>query len=139
MVTALSKQARLILNFKTALDSHESMLESLELPGERLFGQDFVHYIHNIQGESKRVRNAIATKRSYLAELRDTNDSLLTSKQNEIMKIFTILAFVTFPLALIVEILGIPSEHNPILGSPHDFWIIVGLTLGIMLIMLGYF
>lgn len=139
MVTELGKVSRLMLNFKNAVDNHETMLESLEIPGKAIFGEDFSHYIHNIQGEGKRVRNSIATKRSYISELRDTNDSLLTTKQNETMKIFTILAFVTFPIALIVEILGIPSDYNPILGSPHDFWKIVLVTVLIMVVMVIYF
>lgn len=139
MVTELSKVARSILNFKTATDAHESILESLNDASKHLFGEDFAHYIRQILGECKKVRHMILTKRDYIDELRDTNDSLLNSKQNEIMKIFTILAFVTFPISLVVEILGIQSKTNPILGNPNDFWIIVGIVVLCVLIMLAYF
>ncbi len=139
MVTELSKQSRILLTFKNATDNHQTVLESLEEGGKKLFGEDFMYYIRNIQGECRRVRNAISTKRSYISELRETNDSLLTSKQNEIMKIFTVLAFVTFPIGIVIDILGIPSEHNPVLGNTNDFWIIVGITMGILLIMIGFF
>lgn len=139
MVTELSQTARTLLNFKTATDNHEAMLESLEAAHTAIFGNEFHHYIRNIQGEAKKVRNAILSKRDYIDELRDTNDSLLTSKQNEIMKVFTILAFVTFPLSLIIDIVGIPSAHNPILGNPNDFWIIVGITIVVLASMVMYF
>ncbi len=139
MVTKLSKIARIILNFKTATDAHESILESLSNASKGLFGGDFSHYLNQIVGECKKVRQMILSKRDYLDELRDTNDSLLNSKQNEIMKIFTILAFVTFPISLVVDILGIQSAANPILGSAHDFWIVVGIVIVGVIGMLLFF
>ncbi|MEN9647783.1 MAG: hypothetical protein RLY57_587 [Candidatus Parcubacteria bacterium] len=139
MVTALSKQARTLLNFKAATDSHEEVLESLEGVSGSIFGNGFEHYIKKISGECKKVRHLVLSKRDYVDELRDTNDSLLNSKQNEIMKIFTVLAFVTFPISLVVEILGIQSDTNPILGNQNDFWIIVGIVIGAVMLMLAYF
>lgn len=139
MVTALSKQARTLLNFKAATDSHEEVLESLEGVSGAIFGNGFEHYVKKITGECKKVRHLVLSKRDYVDELRDTNDSLLNSKQNEIMKIFTVLAFVTFPLALLVDVLSLETEHNPILGSAHDFWIIAGIVCIVMGAMLVYF
>lgn len=139
MVSAISKQARVLLNFKTATNNHEEVLESLEKVSNGLFGQEFDHYIKQITGECKKIRQSVLSKRDHLNELRETNDSLLNSKQNEIMKIFTILAFVTFPISIVIDILGIPSEHNPVLGNVHDFWIILGIVVTLIAIMLVYF
>jgi magnesium transporter len=139
MVTALSKQARILLNFKISTDNHEEVLDSLEKVSGSIFGEEFEHYIKKITGECKKIRHTVLSKRDYIDELRDTNDSLLNAKQNEIMKIFTILAFVTFPISLVVEILGIPSAVNPVLGRAHDFWVIVGIVVTAILIMLAYF
>ncbi len=139
MVRELSQAARILLTFKTATDNHDSLLESFQVVGTKMYGDQLRHKICGIQGEFKRVRNSITSKRDIVIELRETNDSLLNSKQNEIMKVFTILAFMTFPLALIIDILSIPSSYNPIFGNSNDFWIIVGTTFAILGSMLFYF
>jgi magnesium transporter len=139
MVAAISKQARILLNFKIATDMHEEMLASLEKSAKKIFGSDFSHHLERIIGDCKKVRQSILSKRDYLNELRLTNDSLLNSKQNEIMKIFTILAFITFPITIIIDILGIPSEYNPILGNTHDFWIIISIVVVMIISMFVYF
>jgi magnesium transporter len=62
-----------------------------------------------------------------LHELRETNNSLLTTKQNETMKRFTILAFVTLPLTLLATLFSMDTKETPVVGLPHDFWIIIGI------------
>jgi magnesium transporter len=74
-----------------------------------------------------------------LHELRATNNSLLSTKQNEIMKIFTIMAFVTFPLQLLVSVFSLNIETNPMHGNLYSFWLIVAILVGLMLLMYGYF
>ncbi len=129
MVAAISRSARDLLNLRQTIEPHREALKSLESEGHAFFGDAFVPYLRALSNEYYRVHNHIMRHTESLHELRETNNSLLTTKQNETMKIFTILAFVTFPLSLIVTILDIPSAHNPIIGRPYDFWIIIGIML----------
>ena len=55
------------------------------------------------------------------------------------MRILTIMALLTFPLALFVAIFDIDATSNPIIGLPYDFWIILGAVLTIGTGMLLYF
>jgi magnesium transporter len=64
---------------------------------------------------------------------------MLSTKQNEIMKIFTILAFVTLPLSLIAAVFGMNTTFIPIVGLPNDFWIIIGIMIITSLAMFAYF
>ena len=77
--------------------------------------------------------------KEYLKELRETNNSLLTTKQNEIMKILTVTNFIFLPLALIAGIFGMNSKSTPIINMPHDFYIILGIMGGLMVTMFSYF
>jgi magnesium transporter len=54
---------------------------------------------------------------------------MLTTRQNEIIKNLTIMAFITFPLTLLSSMFGMNTTSSPILGHPADFWIIVGIML----------
>lgn len=129
MVARISHAARIVHDFRRVLAPHQEMLASLEAPGERLFGVAFSYHVRSVLGEEARVRRTLEHLREWLYELRMTNDSLLSLKQNEVMKNLTIMAFMTFPLTLLVAVFTIPAEHTPIVGMQYDFWIILGILL----------
>jgi magnesium transporter len=132
MVIELSKVSRTLLNFKEALGPHREILQSLhsfvleDRTNNRFFDQDFTRYSQTIIGEYYRVQNGVSAYLDSLAELRETNNSLVSTKQNEVMKVLTIMAFVTFPLSLVASIFGMNTEYLPIVGQQNDFWFIVG-------------
>jgi magnesium transporter len=129
MVIELSNISRDLLNYSQALYSHEVMLRSLEAPGVALFGYEYARNVRSVIGEYERLAGAMNSNRAALDELRMTNDSLLSTKQNELMKMFTIMVFLTFPLTLVASLFGMNTETTPIVGHPWDFWIIVGIML----------
>ncbi|KKS30451.1 MAG: Mg2 transporter protein CorA family protein [Parcubacteria group bacterium GW2011_GWA2_43_11] len=139
MVLELSNISRDLLNYSQALDNHDTMLQSLETPGVALFGYEYARNIRSITGEYARLASAIKSNRESLAELRETNNSLLGTKQNEIMKIFTIMAFVTFPLSLFAAIFGMNTTVTPIIGHKWDFWIIIGIMVAGAFTFFSYF
>lgn len=129
MVTRISAVGRLVHDFRRTLVSHQEMLLSLESPGEKLFGAGFPYHLRAALSEEARVRHNLDHLREWLAELRETNNSLLSLKQNDVMKNLTIMAFMTFPLTLMVALFTVPAEHTPIIGMAYDFWIILGILL----------
>ncbi len=139
MVKELSILSRDLLNYTQALESHDTVLESLEAPSASLFGYEFVRNIRSVYGEYTRLSSEIKSNRASLVELRETNNSLLGTKQNEIMKIFTIMAFVTFPLSLLASVFGMNAKYTPIIGMRWDFWIIVGIMLSGTLSFFAFF
>ena len=139
MVKELSNISRDLLNYRQALNNHAEMLRSVEAPGVALFGYEYARTLRSVLGEYERLAAAILNNRESLDELRQTNDSLLSTKQNEIMKIFTIMAFVTFPLTLFTSLFGMNTSVTPIVGRPYDFWIIVGFMLGVAMAFFAFF
>ncbi len=139
MVSAISRAARNLLNLRQTIEPHRDVLKSLESDGAAFFGDDFRQYLRAMENDYYRVHNHIMRNTESLHELRETNNSLLTTKQNETMKIFTIMAFVTFPLSLIAIILDMDSVHNPLRGMPYDFWIVIGIMAFASLLMFAYF
>jgi magnesium transporter len=139
MVFRLSGMSRVLLNFKQTLSPHKQVLESLEAAGVRFFGQDFVYHLRSISGDYYRVAALLESHKDVLSELRATNDSLLTTKQNEIMKVLTIMAFVTFPLTLISSVFGMNTQYLPIVGAPGDFWYIIGIMIALASSFFLYF
>lgn len=137
MVEALSYINRDLLDLKQALRTHKDVLKSLESAGVQFFGNEFSYYLQAISGEFYKVANTLDGHKETLIDLRETNDSLLTTKTGNIMKRLTFVSFTTFPPMLIASIFGINSEYTPIMGAPFDFWIVLGIiiaaTAGIIL------
>lgn len=139
MVVALSQISRDLLNYSQALDSHATILSTIESPGVALFGYTYARHVRSVFGEYERLIFSIKSCRASLVELRETNNALLTTKQNEIMKVFTILAFVTFPLTLFSSLFGMNTNYTPIVGHQFDFWIIVSIMIGVATLFFSYF
>jgi|AntRauTorcE11897_2_1112592.scaffolds.fasta_scaffold06492_1 magnesium transporter len=139
MVRELSEISRALVDTNQSLANHRAVLPALEAAGEELFGESFQYRLHRIHGEYQRVVDKIAQLKETLNELRHTNDSLLTTRQNEVMKTFTIMAFLTFPLSLVSSIFGMNTQNMPLVGHPQGFWIIVSSMIGLVILALFYF
>lgn len=125
MVMELSRINRLLLNYKESVNLHKEVLESFEIAGKNLFGDDFNYHLRSITGEYYKIQTEISGAKEYLDELRQTNDSLLSTKQNEIMKILTATTFLVLPLSLIAGLFSMNTLSTPIVGQKDDFLIII--------------
>ncbi len=129
MVSRISKTTRKLLHFKKSVAQHQHVLESLEHVGESFFGKEFNYYLHAIIGEYYKVSAHLESSVDTLRELKTTNDSLLTTKTNDIMKTLTIMAFITLPLTFFSQLFGMNTAYLPIVGGKNDFWIIIGIMI----------
>ena len=127
-VRSISDLGRVLLRFQTTISRHKEpltiFLERLTTPA--FFGKSFNEHAVHIEGEHAHVVELVSSYRIVATELRLTNDSILSASQNEVMKVLTIMAFVTFPLSLITGIFGMNTVSVPIVGLEGDFWIIIG-------------
>ncbi len=139
MVVAISRSARDLLNLRQMIEPHREVLQSIEADAPKLFGNEFSPYLRALSNEYYRVHNHVMRELESLHELRETNNSLLTTRQNETMKVFTILAFVTLPLSLIAEVFSMDSANTPIISAPFGFWIIIGIMVFAAVLMFWYF
>ena len=139
MVVEISRASRIVLDFRRTLSPHQEILLSLENVGSRLFGQEFAFYARLLQGESLKAGRGLDELRDALQELRETNNSLLSTKQNEIMKNLTVVAFIALPLSFIADMFTMNTRYTPLVGMPYDFWIILGIMGVVAVSSLLYF
>ncbi len=139
MVVEISLIGRILHDFRQALIPHREMLDSLEPVGERLLGVEFGYHLKSVISEYARVHRTLENLYTALLELRETNNSLLSTKQNDTMKTLTIMAFITFPLTLITGIFSMETTTKPIVGMQGDFWIILGIMAATMTIFFVVF
>ncbi|MDB5259248.1 MAG: Mg2 transporter protein CorA family protein magnesium transporter [Candidatus Taylorbacteria bacterium] len=139
MVVVLSNIGRELIDAQQILRTHAEAIELVGLAMEKFFSPTFRYYTDDITADYKKVSEQSKNLHELLRELRETNNLLLTTKQNETMKNLTLMAFVTFPLSLITDVFSMNTSHAPIVGLPYDFEIIVGVMLVLTLCMFGFF
>jgi len=139
MVKELSILGRDVLDFRRTIQPQETVLSSLEHAGIKFFPKSFDPYLAYIYGEYYRVWNLLENHKETIEALQSTNESLLSTKTNETMKILTIMAFITFPLSLIAGIFGMNAHEMPIVGGAGDFWIIMGIMAVATFFMFMFF
>lgn len=139
MVQPISITARELLNHKRLIGSQEEVLREFQQSGVLMFGEQFKNYMSSMTALHYRVYNHALTLMDTLSELRSTNDSLLSTRQNEITKNLTVVASIMLPLSLIASVFGMNTVHNPIIGDAHDFWILIGIMAVIGMGTVWYF
>ncbi len=126
MVKKLSEVSRELLDFKRATSLHDEILESFEVASIKFFGEEFRFYLRSLIGEYVKVENSIRNMLEFMSELRETNNALLTTKQNQITQALTVIAFITLPLSIITSWFQIGAKGTPFINLPNSFWIIAG-------------
>lgn len=126
MVEVLSNLNRELIDFKQTARVHHEIWEEMVTHGDKsLFGESFDNYIRDIRDEFNRVHELIINARELLSDLRETNDSLLNTKQNEIIKVLTLLALIFNPLTFIASVFTIPAAHVPLIDKWYGWTVIV--------------
>lgn len=139
MVVEISDVARRLISFNQTLVVHDGILAEAPATFSSLFGKDFECRVKELHEHYHYIMRRVTTLSHIVDELRDTNTGLLTTKQNEIMKILTIMAFVTFPLTLFASLFGMNTEELPIVGHEHDFLIILSIMGVATILFFVYF
>lgn len=139
-VSVISNTNRKFLNFKQALRHHGEILGSFEKISTDMFESKFKHSMEMVNSEYNRVRNTLEVGKEILNDLRETNDSLLTTKTNQTMKTLTAMTFTLLPITLITGIFGMNVTDDMLfIKDGRDFILVLAFMLLVGLIMLVYF
>jgi magnesium transporter len=125
VVKQLTEINRELLDCQWTLRPHEEILASLQIAGEEMFGKKFSYYLRAISGEYERIWSLVENNKATFLALRETNDSLLSIKANEIMRLLTVAAFVFLPMTVIPQVFGMNIQIMPFLTHPSGFWIVL--------------
>ena len=129
MVTEISEVNRDLISFNHTILTHRDVLISLKDIGGKLFDKGFIENFLEIINEYHRIEKSLINSIDFLRELRSTNDSLLSSKQSETMKLLTVITFIALPFSVITGFFQMNAVHTPLIGHQNDWQIIVSSEL----------
>jgi len=139
MVFAISTLSRRLIDFRQVMGAHEWALEDLAEGAHIAFNKNYAEQVDTITNRYNHIRRRQRALLATAESLRDTNVALVTTTQNDVMKMFTILAFITFPLTLFTSMFGMNTISTPLVGNPGDFWIILGIMIIVSVSFFAYF
>ncbi len=128
-----------IIDFRRTLNPQEENYIALIEKAPALFGEHLKPFFRNLKHQYTRVWDILDGHKEAIEELYETNESLVSSNINRTMKVFTVLAFITFVPNVFTNIFGMTIEDFPLSKNPNAFWIIMLMTVGSMAIMYIYF
>lgn len=137
MVYEIATVSKQLISFRHTIHGHEEIYKDLTTQFHDIFGDAFDTELHSIQSQYSLLKHKANTQFETMTALRETNSAMLFTKQNEVIKTLTTLAFITFPLALLSSIFGMNTQETPFIGEPYDFWIIIAI-MGIVGVVLYF-
>ncbi len=138
MVSVISAANRTLVDFKQTIRFHNETLISLEQAGVEFFGKEFEYQLSAVTGEYRKIQKTVDDHKEILRDLRETNDSLLTAKTNDIITKLTIMNFIMLPLGLITWVFAMDTGE-PLLPTNTDFLIVIGAMALTGIVMIIYF
>src|SRR3954451_16412451 len=137
IVRDISNVKQEIINFRKIIRPQRAALRDLERT-RRYVPEDLEMYFDDIVDASERIWDMLENFKEVGEGLESTNESVLSHRVNDILRVLTAFSVVILPLTLIASIWGM-NVHVPGQGSIHAFWIIVIAMVLILGTTLGYF
>ncbi len=139
MVSEIATVKRDIISFRRIIKPQRMVLESLSRMTSKIIEDETLWRMSaEVIGSNMKVWNNLENHKEMIEALEHTNESLLSYKLNDTMKILTAFSVVLLPLSLIANIFGMNvTDGMPFVDSPFGFWIVfilmVTTTLALML------
>ncbi|HEX8742988.1 MAG TPA: magnesium transporter CorA family protein [Thermoleophilaceae bacterium] len=138
VVRDISNAKQEIINFRKIIRPQRQVLRDLERVKLRFLSEEHELYFDDVVDASERIWDMLENYKEVVEALEDTNESVLSHRVNDVLRVLTAFSVVILPLTLIASLwgmnVGVPGE-----GSATAFWVIVGTMVGLLATMLSYF
>jgi magnesium transporter len=127
-----------IISFRKVIKPERPTLRVLERRVDRFLPEELELYFDDVVDASERIWDQLDNYKEVVEALEATNESVISHRQNDILRILTIFSVTLLPLTLISGIFGM-NVGFPGEGTHDAFWVIVGLMLATIVGMVGFF
>jgi len=138
VVRDISNSKQEIINFRKVIRPQRPVLRDLERNKQRYMAEDIDIYFDDIVDASERIWDMLENYKEVVEALEDTNESVLSHRVNEVLRVLTAASVVILPLTLIASIwgmnVGVPGE-----ATTTAFWVVIASMVALLAGMLTYF
>jgi len=139
MIPLVALVKRDVLDFRRILKPTEGVLHDLHDVSKALYGDEKLFTFNNIIGVYEDIWDVVENQKDTIESLESTNQALLSSKINEVMKILSIIAFLLAPFTIVGSMFQMNLQFTPIAGMPGDWWIVMAIIAACCIGLFIYF
>jgi magnesium transporter len=138
IVRDISNVKQEIISYRKIIKPERSTLRLMERQMERFLPENLELYFDDIVDAAERIWDLLDNYKEVVEALEDTNESVISHRQNDVLRILTIISVTMLPLTLITGLFGM-NVHFPGFGSAAGFWAILGGMVVVLIGMVGFF
>jgi magnesium transporter len=145
VVRDISNVKQEIINFRKVIRPQRPVLRDLEKVKLRYLATDLdlEIYFDDIVDAHERIWDMLENYKEVVEALEETNESVISHRFNDILRVLTVFSIVFLPATLIASIwgmnVGIPGGGDPATSSHTVFWIILAAMVVMLAGMLAFF
>jgi magnesium transporter len=143
VVRDISNVKQEIISYRKIIKPERSTLRVLERRTKRFLPEELEVYFDDIVDASERIWDLLDNYKEVIEALEQTNESVLSHRFNDVLRILTVFSIVFLPATLIASLwgmnVGLPGGGDPPTSSHTVFWIIIAASVVVVAGMLGYF
>jgi magnesium transporter len=138
VVRDLSNVKQEIISYRKIIKPERSTLRVLERRVEDFLPEELELYFDDIVDAAERIWDLLDNFKEVVEGLESTNESVISHRQNDVLRLLTVISVTILPLTLVTGLFGMnvlfPGE-----GTHEAFWVIVGALAVTAAATLGFF
>jgi magnesium transporter len=138
VVRDISNAKQEIISYRKVMKPGRSTLRVLERRVDKFLPEELDLYFDDIVDSAERIWDQLDNYKEVVDGLESTNESVISHRQNDVLRVLTIFSVILLPLTLISGIFGM-NVAFPGFDSHAAFWVIVALMVVVIAGMVGFF
>src|SRR5881409_3713233 len=138
VVRDISNVKQEIISYRKIIKPERTTLRLLERHVERFLPEELELYFDDIVDAAERIWDILDNYKEVVEALEDTNESVISHRQNDVLRVLTVFSVIILPLTLITGVFGM-NVHFPGYGTAWAFWTIFAFMAVSLLGMIGFF
>lgn len=131
---------RNIVILRKIMRAHKNVIRKLLGMKDKYFIPNSITiYFNNILEQTKDIWDILESSHETITALQGTNESLISFRLNDIMKILTTITVILLPINIMAGIFGMNTLYMPLVKDPSGFWIILTFMAFLIVTLIIFF
>ena len=130
VVRDLSNVKQEIISYRKIIKPERTTLRLLERRVERFLPEELDLYFDDIVDGAERIWDLLDNYKEVVEGLESTNESVISHRQNDVLRVLTVFSAILLPLTLLASVFGMNVDF-PGFGTATAFWIVVGAMIAV--------
>ncbi len=138
VVRDISNVKQEIISYRKVIKPERTTLRVLERRVDRFLPEELELYFDDINDAVERIWDQLDNYKEVVEALESTNESVISHRQNDVLRLLTLISVTMLPLTLLTGIFGMNVIY-PGEATRTAFWVILAALLATLLGMIGFF